>query len=305
MTNANHRQYQQRPGLGRAYLRALLLPRKGRKAGGQMPPLTAAWQGARLDPANLADYKAVCELVDPDPVPPLYPHVLVSPLHLNMLTHKAFPLRLIGSVHLRNQLIRHRPLVPEGIHDLTCRLSGARVTEKGIEVDLYTEMHHNGVLVWEELSTFFVRGRFGRPDPPAPFTMPEVEQTNPIASWHLAADKGKRYARVSGDYNPIHVSRPMARMFGFERDLIHGFSIFATALDRLDQELGHKPDPDQPLGLDVAFKGPVYLDRRVVVKHRAVDAGHRLQLFCGDNPRPCIEIYRHHPVVGSSLQPEG
>ena len=49
-------------------------------------------------------------------------------------------------------------------------------------------------------------------------------------------------------------------------------------------------DPDAPVCVHAAFKGPVYLGREVRVRGVAVDAAEqgRFEVYSGDNPRPSI-----------------
>jgi acyl dehydratase len=55
--------------------------------------------------------------------------------------------------------------------------------------------------------------------------------------WRVPADQGRRYAAVSGDYNPIHLSAWTARPFGFKRPIAHGWWTLARALAELDTDL--------------------------------------------------------------------
>ena len=47
----------------------------------------------------------------------------------------------------------------------------------------------------------------------------------PIAEWTLAPNAGRAYARVAGDWNPIHLSGALARPFGFRSAILHGSGI--------------------------------------------------------------------------------
>lgn len=49
-----------------------------------------------------------------------------------------------------------------------------------------------------------------------------VEAPDATQEWSLASDLGRRYARVSGDINPIHLHALSARAFGFRRAIAHG-----------------------------------------------------------------------------------
>jgi acyl dehydratase len=48
-----------------------------------------------------------------------------------------------------------------------------------------------------------------------------------VASWRLPGDLGRRHARVSGDYNPIHLYPVTARLFGYRRPIAHGMWLVA------------------------------------------------------------------------------
>jgi hypothetical protein len=61
----------------------------------------------------------------------------------------------------------------------------------------------------------------------------------PTASWRLPADTGRRYAAVSGDRNPVHLSALTARPFGFKRAIAHGMYTAARALADVGPAAGH------------------------------------------------------------------
>ena len=52
---------------------------------------------------------------------------------------------------------------------------------------------------------------------------PPADGWGELARWELPAGAGRRYARVSGDYNPIHLWALTARPFGFRAPILHGY----------------------------------------------------------------------------------
>ena len=78
------------------------------------------------------------------------------------------------------------------------------------------------------------------------------------ATWSLPADLGRRYARVSGDYNPIHLSGATARLFGFRRAIAHGMWTLARVAAELQPRVA-----GGAAVLEVTFKLPVLLPGRV------------------------------------------
>lgn len=60
----------------------------------------------------------------------------------------------------------------------------------------------------------------------------QVKQAEPAAdsavdSWHVSANAGRQYARVSGDFNPIHLTNITARLLGMRQAIIHGMHTVA------------------------------------------------------------------------------
>ncbi|MBB5938039.1 MaoC family dehydratase [Streptomyces zagrosensis] len=73
------------------------------------------------------------------------------------------------------------------------------------------------------------------------------------AEWQLPADLGRRHAAVSGDYNPIHLTRLTARPLGFPRAIAHGMWTFARCLAEV-------VDPTRPqVCVRATFRQPVLL----------------------------------------------
>ncbi len=80
-------------------------------------------------------------------------------------------------------------------------------------------------------------------------------------------DAGRRYAKVSGDVNPIHLSGLTAKAFGFKRAIAHGMWVKARVLGALS---GRLPDA---LALDVSFRKPLFLPSTVTLSTAQADGG--------------------------------
>jgi acyl dehydratase len=87
--------------------------------------------------------------------------------------------------------------------------------------------------------------------------------------WHLRADLGRRYAAVSGDRNPIHLSAPTAKLLGFQRAIAHGMWTKARCLAALEGRL------PEAFTVDVAFRRPILLPGRVAFASSAGDGAIR------------------------------
>jgi len=248
------------------YLRAL----GKRKISGERLPAQGLRCFLRVNPANLAAYRRLCHFADDGRLPGTYPHVMAFALQLQLLTARAFPFPLLGLVHLHNSIEVLRPL--GGIDGLRFAVHADNLQPhtKGGTFNLVTEAEDGLGLLWRETSRMLVRGlKLEAGAAPAEDAQPEAlpEATR----WYADSDIGRRYARVCGDYNPIHLSPLSARLFGFPKAIAHGMWTKAMALAALK---GHLPKAGY--AFEVAFHKPVRLPSEVMLG--ASDAGPSGQL---------------------------
>jgi hypothetical protein len=85
-----------------------------------------------------------------------------------------------------------------------------------------------------------------------------------IAFQRIPANAGLDFAKLTGDYNPIHWLAPYARASGFRTVILHGFSTFARAIEALNRSR-FAGDPTRLAVIDARFSRPVVLPARVGV----------------------------------------
>lgn len=221
------------PAMGPAFAHALL-PSRSHTA--RIPAHAAVVQDWTPDPARLAEYSRVCGFTLRSTVPPTWLHVLTFPLHVHLLGDRASSVRLVGAVHVSNEMTLHRPVGATERLTLEVRADHLRPHAKGALVDLVGQIRVDDEVVWDGVSTYLARGVEVAGEP-AQVPHLGFEPGTPQGRWRLPADLGRRYRSVSHDPNPIHTSRVMARAFGFPRPVIHGMWTHARALAALEQRL--------------------------------------------------------------------
>lgn len=225
----------------------------------QLPALSVQIADVRADAARLAAYNAVCGFENSEFLPITYPQILVWSLQMYLLAKPEFPLPMPGLVHLRNHTEQVRRLRTDESFDVVTRVGESREVRTGLEFDLVTEFSSAGAVVSRSVMTtlFRIPGPKGHTKPPAA-PMPQLSE---YRSFDAPADQGRRYAKVSGDYNPIHLYPLTAKLFGFPRAIAHGMWSLARIAALLDRELGATPST-----LDVQFKQPLLLPGKVALK---------------------------------------
>ncbi|WP_019856178.1 MaoC/PaaZ C-terminal domain-containing protein [Actinopolyspora mortivallis] len=246
------------PKLGPLYLRAAATTplRRTDPSRAKLPDTEYVRSGITVDRRHLAEYNRICGFDNRDELPLTYPHITAFPLAVKLMTDPGFPFPLVGLVHVANSITRHEPLSVTDQLTQRVRLSGLRAHPKGTQFDVVTETVVDGRTVWTETSTYLRRGA-GDPRAPGTSELAEPESTEPSARWKLPGDLGRRYATVSGDRNPIHLSAVTAKAFGFPRAIAHGMWSAARCLAAF---AGRLP---RSCAVDVEFAKPVLLPSRV------------------------------------------
>ncbi|WP_062202306.1 MaoC/PaaZ C-terminal domain-containing protein [Demequina salsinemoris] len=264
------------PAMGAAFARAMV---PTHRAAARLPEATVELLDQRQDPERLAAYSRVCGFTLKDAVPPTWLHVLTFPLHVHLLGAHDSTVRLVGAVHVSNEMTMHRPVRAD--ERLTIRVHADRLRPhaKGALVDLVGEVSVDGETVWEGISTYLAHGAHtpGLPEalPRLPFSPAE-----PHGRWRLGPGLGRAYRGVSHDPNPIHTSKVLARAFGFPRPVIHGMWTHAHALATLEARL------PASYRVSAGFARPIYLPGTVGFRTEHHDAGTDVIVTTRDGAKP-------------------
>ncbi len=279
--------YSRPPALAPVYLRLLFDHRPG-----QIPADTTTGRldgtitGLRVDKTHLSSYQEICGFEIGPNLPITYPHLIVASLHMKMLLAPEFPVRLTGLVHLWHKIQQHKAIQANETLDCRCWLEGSQRVEAGDEFCLNTEFTVDGELRWQEQTAFVAlrKDRKKRSHKEAGEGMDYRE----IASWQAAPDIGRRYARISGDYNPIHLSRLSARLFGFRSPIAHGMWTLARSAAVLVAGDG------TPTTLQARFLRPVSLPATISLWATRQGRQNHFRLTAADEQR----IYVQGSVTG-------
>ena len=253
------------PSMPALFVRAAVTAR-GR--GGDLPDTRLARSGVRPDADRLAGYARVCGFGTADVLPPTFPHVLAFPLQVALMSDRSFPVALPGLVHVRNRIDALRPIGAAEALDLQVWAERFATHRSGATVDLCAAVAAGGEEVWRGRSTYLARGAEAPDGAPASDVVVQVgDLPDGTIRWRVADDTGRRYARVSGDVNPIHLSGLTAKAFGFKRAIAHGMWLAARGLAALEGRLPER------CTVDVGFRKPLYLPSTVTLATKAAGGG--------------------------------
>jgi hypothetical protein len=261
MSQSTRLQLNQSPSTLNLYRRALFA--KGLKSSTpQLPTTSITLANIKADRKKVEQYRDVCGFKqDSNQLPITFPHLLAFPLHLELMLLKDFPFPVMGMVHIRNEITQFRAINLLEIMDISCYFSDIHKTDKGYDVDITTQVHISGDLVWESITTNLVRRKtdIASPKSSGPNTLPEF----PFKEfWHLSSDLGRRYALTSGDSNPIHLFSLSAKLFGFKGHIAHGMWSKARIAAALYNKLN-----GEACKIIVDFKLPIFLPASIQLNY--------------------------------------
>lgn len=214
-----------------------------------------------------------------------YLHALAFPAAMVLLTRKDFPLPTVGLVHLANTVTQTETVLEGDLLQVNVRAENLRPHRAGTAVDVVAELRRSpdAPPVWVGRSVYLARGTriHGAEDSRSTDsgtttqsaagdgTRPEFVPPVPTARWQLGADTGRKYAAVSGDVNPIHLSGPSAKALGMKGAIAHGMYTASRALALLDTSA--------PLTWEVEFATPLVLPGSAAVAVQRDGRGENLR----------------------------
>jgi len=186
-------------------------------------------------------------------VPITYVQCILNSMPMNLLTHRQFPLNIVGSVHestkleTRKALYLHHDnntkplslmarckLLPEiarsdkndWIFSTVTDIDYASPSSSSSSTDDLTDTTKSIMTITNEFRILNPqRNKMAKSQPPPPADDEDyLDDTiwEPMAQWEFPVDTGRRYAVLNGDINPIHLFPLTAKIFGYKSCIAHG-----------------------------------------------------------------------------------
>ncbi|KAK3064205.1 hypothetical protein LTS18_009226, partial [Coniosporium uncinatum] len=149
----------------------------------------------------------------------------------------------------------------------------ARVVRRGLELDVVTEIcGQDGSLIFRQTFTMLQFGQTQEGTNDQNRASVAESSLRHAGSLTVDHDVPSNWAHICKDYNPIHMSDLVAKLFGFPGKLAHGNHVVAMAL----QTIGMRTDGGKtPLSMKVGFRRPVVVPAKLDIRvggHGAVQS---------------------------------
>lgn len=187
-------------------------------------------------------------------VPVSYFYLLSQEVQTTLMIDKHFPLPIPGMVHLKTRIDQLSDII---LHDPLEITSSVEIENKseGSLLPIFKErFYQNGVKIVEIESTYLVKRKSkNKSSKRKENEIIENKDTNWLTDpWSFKKVYSKQYAKISGDYNPIHILTIFAWISGFKRRIIHGWYTTSRAVAKIEKET------EMPIkSIEVAFLRPI------------------------------------------------
>ena len=199
-------------------------------------------------------------------------HSMCFPVSLALLTDVRVPIQPLGTVVTSQAWDLSVPVPGEAELELTGRVAAMTRDKTGVSVIIECSLSRDGAVCYTECTSYLDKSGKGEPAvvgqvPGLMERVPtlrqdfgtngtgylDVGQRSAHCSVRFGTQTGKKWAHLTGDINPIHVSKASARAFGYRSVILHGAAIDAWAA----RELGISGE--RPCRGAAAFRAPVLL----------------------------------------------
>ena len=204
-----------------------------------------------------------------------YYSLLIGKLQLIAISNTHFPLPILGAVHVSNDFILLKKPYDDIPFKIELRIHKFEKHRSGITFKLNSIISQNNEKIWNCTTTFLSRGTIRIKNVDNTSLNIKSIGTNIQGMIDALGNKsndidikipkniGRTFASICGDYNPIHVSPFLAKLFGFKCCIAHGICIYAKSLTQIN-----KIDiPNHyPLHASVTFLSPIFLPSTATIQ---------------------------------------
>ncbi|MFX1284047.1 MAG: MaoC/PaaZ C-terminal domain-containing protein [Promethearchaeota archaeon] len=203
-------------------------------------------------------------------IPPLFPvTMLVDPMK-QIVADETLNLDIFRMVHGEHEILYHRPLRLWDKIKIKVELESIDVKESGDILWAKNLGYAGEELVFEmRAGMFFRKPRKGVSSK----RKEELERKIIITKkMKVASDQSVRYAAASGDNNPIHVDRDIAKAVGLPDIILHGLCTLAFATQAIVDELA-EGDPTKVKQIKTRFSKPVLMESTLTTEGWLLEEG--------------------------------
>lgn len=240
-----------------------------------------------IEPEKVGEFKKMCGYaMGRSDIPAPFIQSLFIGMMSRFISSSFFPISPMGLIQTGQSFDLIRPAAPGMKLDLYCRIVDMTRTAKGIISRFFMEAAPAGndpeakafsepeekEPVWQGIATYLTRSKTRKAKGKKPSHQEPPLPVREIID--VPGNTGRRYAAVSGDFNPHHLHTWTARPMGFKHPIAHGIWSMARAGASLEKAAGHPT----LTSMDGEFKLPIFMPGRITLGYTFSETNARFEL---------------------------
>lgn len=250
------------PGIGKSMLKAIVTANK--KPGNTLPTIGYAVNAVQADLKQLNRFNSMFDYQTRF-VPSSYWYILLFKLQTQLMLHPEAPFPIMGMVHLNFIIKQYRPVSSHESLQAECRFGKLYKHDRGSIVETIMTLKTKDEIVWEQKNHNLYISKNSIGENIAKKKEHEISNPEESQSWNLTSKNALDFAKLSGDYNPIHLNKLLAKPFGFPKQVLHGWFTLSKALSPIYSDY---PDAHEIHG---SFKKPLFLPAKVIKRTQGIN----------------------------------
>jgi acyl dehydratase len=185
---------------------------------------------------KLEDYKAFFSFNTS--IPLSYFYLISQSVQLQLMTKKSFPLPIPGMIHLESKITQYADVDESEALTIESKID-IKNKETGSLTPVFIESYYQNKIKVVEIESLYLVKRRSKKKTRNRKENPITDNDDPnwlAASWKISKKDSSHYAKISGDFNPIHIITPIAWLFGFKGRIIHGWYCASKAVAKIESE---------------------------------------------------------------------
>ncbi len=214
---------------------------------------------------EVEDLKKFCDFFHFSPNSYLcYLYTLAQRAQTLLMLDSSFSMAIPGMVHIENELIETSSFQVNQSFRIDVNVKVAHKEEGSLIPIFEVQFLQNDELKVICRSTYLVRRKSNSKAKKSEHSTNMVDENNQSSvyisqNWVYENGLGRKYAAISGDYNPIHTSGLLAKLFGFKKMIIQGWYSVSKAVAQVENLTEKKVSQ-----IKVSFKQPIFLPNKQV-----------------------------------------
>jgi len=229
-----------------------------------------------VDPEKIKAYAKATNEINPQyyqsdenklKIPPVFPVTMLIDPMIQIVTDDTLNLDILRMVHGEQEILYHRPLRPREKIKTKIKLDSIDSKETGdilwAKMTGYAEKER----VFEMRAGLFFKKAIKKKEALKAVIKEELMEKQILVrqQMNITSDQSVRYAAASGDENPIHVDKDIARAAGLPDKILHGLCTLAFATQAIVDNLADG-DPTKVKRIRTRFSKPVFMEETLITE---------------------------------------